>query len=433
MVARTLFILSAATYDAWAGYDAKAVPTVRTGFTRRPAAQRTAANKAAAIGYAAHQALSDLARNQPFPPCRADFDARLTGLGLDLTEATAASPATTAGRDGKRAADNVIAARRSDGANQAGNYADATGYRPVNTPDTVTDPWRWQPVRVPNGTPQTATTPHWGRVKPFDPNLPGAAIQVPDPFKLSPAERSAMIDEIIAESARLDDRKKVIAEYWADGPQSALPPGQWNLIAGWVSRRWKQSIDVDAKMFLALNGAMLDASIAAWQHKYRYDFARPISAIRAVKARTMIRAWAGPGRGTEPIRGEDWLPYQAPTFPTPPFPAYASGHSTFSAAGAAVLKDFGAIMGRATVTSSAPRLPYEPATPALSRGSPRRVTWCCLGPASPRPRTRPACRAATAASIGRSTTSPPATWARSAASPASRWPRSTGRAAERMR
>jgi hypothetical protein len=369
VVARALFILSAAGYDAWTSYDAKAVPTIRTGFTRRPSAQRTPANKTAAVSYAAHRALSYLAGNNPFQPCRADFDARLADLGLSVTEATSANPATTAGMDGKRAADNIIAVRRTDGANQAGNYADTTGYRPVNAPDKINDPWRWQPVRVPigdpNGTPQVASTPHWSKVKPFDPNLPGAAIQVPNPFQLNASERSAMIDEMIRESAQLDDRKKVIAEYWADGPQSELPPGHWNLIAGWVSRRWKQPVDADAKMFLALNGAMLDAGIAAWQHKYRYDFARPVSAIRTLRAGQLIRAWGGPGRGTELIRGADWLPYQAPTFPTPPFPAYTSGHSTFSAAGAAVLKDFGAIMGRdgdifgATVTVRAGESRFE--------------------------------------------------------------------------
>ena len=435
VVARTLFILSAASYDAWASYDAKAVPTVRTGFTRRPATQRTPASKSAAVSYAAHRALSYLAGNNPFQPCRADFDARLGDLGLSVAEATAANPATTAGKDGKRAADNIIAARRNDGANQAGNYADTTGYRPVNTPDRVSTRGGGSRCGCRSATRAVRRRRRrrrsGARSKPFDPNLPGAAIQVPNPFQLSTAEKSAMIDEIVRESAQLDDRKKVVAEYWADGPQSELPPGHWNLIAGWVSRRWQQSIDADAKMFLALNGAMLDASIAAWQHKYRYDFARPVSAIRTLRAGQMIRAWAGPGRGTELIRGEDWLPYQAPTFPTPPFPAYTSGHSTFSAAGAAVMKDFGAIMGRdgdifgATVTVRAGDSRFEQGI------TPRPGTSRCPGRTSPPPPTRPACPGATAASTGRSTTPRPATSARSAASPASRRPRSSGRAARR--
>ena len=38
--------------------------------------------------------------------------------------------------------------------------------------------------------------------------------------------------------------------------------------------------------------------------------------------------------------GSEWLPYQASTFPTPPFAEYSSGHSTFSAAGAEILRRF---------------------------------------------------------------------------------------------
>ena len=258
VVARALFVVSAAGYDAWSAYDAKAVPTIRTGFTRRPSSQRTLANKTAAVSYASHRALAYLTQNNPFQPCRPALDERLTALGLSVAEATSASPATTPGKDGKRAADNLIAARRTDGSNQAGNYADTTGYRPVNTPDTLVDPWRWQPVRVPlgnpNGTPQTPLTPQWGKVRSFDPKLLETSAQAPNPFDLNAQERSAMIDELVRMSAELDDRTKVVAEYWADGPQSELPPGHWNLFSQWVSRRWRQSIDADAKMFLGLNG-----------------------------------------------------------------------------------------------------------------------------------------------------------------------------------
>jgi hypothetical protein len=37
--------------------------------------------------------------------------------------------------------------------------------------------------------------------------------------------------------------------------------------------------------------------------------------------------------------GEAWVPYQARTFVTPPFPGYTSGHSTFSRAAAEVLTE----------------------------------------------------------------------------------------------
>jgi hypothetical protein len=67
---------------------------------------------------------------------------------------------------------------------------------------------------------------------------------------------------------------------------------------------------------------------------------RPITAIRSLFRGQTITAWAGPGRGAQRIAGEDWLPYQPSSFPTPPFAEYSSGHSNFSAAGAEILRLF---------------------------------------------------------------------------------------------
>jgi hypothetical protein len=94
-------------------------------------------------------------------------------------------------------------------------------------------------------------------------------------------------------------------------------------------------------MFFALDAAMLDAGVAVWHAKYRYDFARPVTAIRTLRAGQNVTAWRGPGLGTQTFPAAEWRSY----IPTPPFPEYVSGHSSFSAAGAAVLKkargDFG--------------------------------------------------------------------------------------------
>lgn len=53
-----------------------------------------------------------------------------------------------------------------------------------------------------------------------------------------------------------------------------------------------------------------------------------------------MQAWGGPGKGTQTINGENWLPYHPSTFPTPPFAEYVSGHSVFGGAGAESLKLF---------------------------------------------------------------------------------------------
>jgi hypothetical protein len=325
--ARALFVVHSAAYDAWAAYDAKAVGT-RTGRTlRRPSSERTTANKNQAISHAAYRAASWV-----WPGCQADWDAQLEALDYS------AADATTAAGVGRSAADAVIAHRANDNSNQAGGYADTSGYRPVNppAPAPMADPWRWQPQPG-----QTASAPHWRNVTPFSPNtIPNT--QVPNP----PRSVAQTADNILAESAGLNDRKKSIAVYWSDGPGSETPPGHWNLIAQWLSRRHRQTLDQDAKMFLALNGGLLDASIAAWECKYRFDFGRPISVVRHFKAGRTVTAWRGPYLGVGPIQGETWRPY----IPTPNFPEYTSGHSTFSAAAAAVLKD---VRGGSTFGASA--------------------------------------------------------------------------------
>ncbi len=112
--------------------------------------------------------------------------------------------------------------------------------------------------------------------------------------------------EVVHLSGRLDDAAKVIAEYWADGPRSATPPGHWNVIAQEISRRDGHSIDDDVKMLFILGNALMDAAIAVWDCKRVADSIRPVSAIRFLFAGKPIRAWAGPGMGTQLIDERLW-------------------------------------------------------------------------------------------------------------------------------
>ena len=194
------------------------------------------------------------------------------------------------------------------------------------------------------------------------------------------------------------DYGRVLAEFWADGPHSETPPGHWNTIANGVSDQLGANKHIngvgpavddlqwDVKMYFALNGAIGDAAIAAWDNKRQVDYTRPISMIRSMAAlgqssdpaqphynanglplqpglvelvtsatsaaggrhagltpgTIAVHAWAGPSTdgtaaGVAWIEGEDWLPYQATNFVTPAFPGYMSGHSAFSRAAAEVL------------------------------------------------------------------------------------------------
>jgi hypothetical protein len=341
MVARMLAIVQTCEYDAWAAYDANALGTRLGSSLRRPSSEWTQANKEKAISYAAYRAIVDL-----FPTQKPMADSLMATLGYDPADTTLDS-ATAAGV-GNIAAAEVLKFRHTDGANQLGDlhspaYSDYTGYVPVNTPDRIIDPNRWQPLRFSDGNGGFVTpayvAPFWGNVIPFA--LPDSSVLRPTaPFRYPNGQYIAQAEALIHLSETLTDRTKMIAEYWADGPRSETPPGHWNLFAQFVSQRDHLSIDDDVRLFLALNNAMLDASISVWECKRHFDSERPITAIRFLKKGKKIRAWAGPYQGAKVINGEDWLPYQPATFITPPFPEYCSGHSSFSAAGAEVLKDF---------------------------------------------------------------------------------------------
>ena len=197
------------------------------------------------------------------------------------------------------------------------------------------------------------------------------------------------------------DYARVLAEFWADGPRSETPPGHWFTILNYVTdsppfeRRFQGQgpvlgpLEWDVKAYLALGGAVHDAAISAWGIKGWYDYVRPISAIRCMGQRgqstdpelpsfdagglplvdgyvelvepgdslagpsnenvgkVKVRAWRGPPAITDPsteragvgwVLAENWWPYQLPTFVTPPFAGYISGHSTFSRAGAVILE-----------------------------------------------------------------------------------------------
>jgi hypothetical protein len=146
---------------------------------------------------------------------------------------------------------------------------------------------------------------------------------------------------------------------------TVLPPGHFDLFAQFVSLRDGHTFDQDVQLFFILTNAVFDAGIGAWDAKNHYDYVRPITAIHYLKRGQKVRAWAGPGLGTRAIAGESWRPYQPDWFPTPPFSEYVSGHSTFSAAGAEVLKRFtGSDEFGASITITQGDLGIEPGVPA---------------------------------------------------------------------
>jgi hypothetical protein len=196
------------------------------------------------------------------------------------------------------------------------------------------------------------------------------------------------------------DYARVLAEFWADGPDSETPPGHWFTLLNYVNdhpafeRRFRGQSEIldplewDVKAYVTLGGTMHDVAITAWGIKGYYDYVRPVSAIRFMAekgqssdpglpsfdpegiplvpgyvelveagdplggivgqhiGKIKLFAWRGPDYITFPevqeagvgwILAEDWWPYQRPSFVTPPFAGYVSGHSTYSRAAAETL------------------------------------------------------------------------------------------------
>lgn len=334
MVARDLAITHTCIYDAWAAYDNKAKGTRFGNNLRRPNNERTDANKEKAVSFAAHECLSDL-----FPTEAASFNTLMTSLGYDPSDNS--TDVTTPAGIGNVAAKAVLDFRHHDGSNQLGDlhpgaYSDYTGYTPVNTPIDIIDPNHWQPLQVGLNV-QKFIAPFWGNVTPYalksGSQFRKTLLKPADYFK-EPHRYQLQAQQVLEYSANLTDEKKVIAEYWADGPSSELPPGHWTLFAEFVSDRDHHTLDQDVKMFFAMTNAVLDASIASWDAKRFFDYVRPVTAIHFLYKGMTVESWNGT------ILGEDWKPYQAATVVTPPFSEYISGHSVFSAAAAETLKLF---------------------------------------------------------------------------------------------
>ena len=197
------------------------------------------------------------------------------------------------------------------------------------------------------------------------------------------------------------DYGRVLAEFWADGPDSETPPGHWFTLLNYVvdqplfEPRWRgqgpllDTTEYLVKAYLTLGGAMHDAAITTWGLKGFYDYLRPVSAIRYMAEQGQrsdpnlpryhehglrlepgfiefvdnindplagpngenigeikLYAWRGPDFIVDPetdvagvgwILAKEWWPYQRPTFVSPPFAGYVSGHSTFSRAAAELL------------------------------------------------------------------------------------------------
>ncbi len=166
-------------------------------------------------------------------------------------------------------------------------------------------------------------TPRLGEVEPF-------ALESSKQFRAPPplshdseeyAEEIAFVNKVgPRDGAERTEYQTLSTPFWADDLGSATPPGHWNEICQTIVRG--EGIDEDvyrtAYIFAMLNIAGADAGITAWETKYYYSTWRPETALREIRPEDNPVAKQNP----------DFIP----NMPSPAFPSYTSGHSTYTAA-----------------------------------------------------------------------------------------------------
>ncbi|MFO0889146.1 MAG: vanadium-dependent haloperoxidase [Isosphaeraceae bacterium] len=290
--ARELAILSVAMFDAINSIDRKYEP-----YAVIVQAPRTASAEAA-VASAAYTTLVSL------------YPAEKPMLDAQYSASLAAIPNGPAKRQGlavgQAVADQVLSLRSNDGSKAKVAYTATPG------------PGVWVPTPPAFAAP---LNPQWGQVTPFALGS-GAQFQPPPPPALDSAQYAAELKQVMelggkTSTIRTADQA-ALSHFWADqtGP-TFDPPGHWNQIAENAAVSRRTGLATTTRMFALLNIALADAGIAAWNAKYTYNTWRPVTAIQS----TIDPTWQ-------------------PLWPTPPFPAYVSGHSTFSEAAATVLESF---------------------------------------------------------------------------------------------
>jgi hypothetical protein len=152
--------------------------------------------------------------------------------------------------------------------------------------------------------------PAFGAVRPW--NMTTAEIVASRPLAPPPTasgEMATEVKEVLYYSQNMTRERLAIVHKWADGAGTYTPPGHWNDIAEEYISEAKFSEVRAARAFALINMAQHDAAVGCWDTKNFYFNPRPSQMDAKIKTLTGL----------------------------PNFPAYTSGHSTFSAAGAAVL------------------------------------------------------------------------------------------------
>ncbi len=152
--------------------------------------------------------------------------------------------------------------------------------------------------------------PLFSKVKPFlFDSLDVIAMRPAPPPSTSSPEFKKETEEVMWYSQNPSRERMAIVHYWADGVGTYAPPGHWDAIAADEFVKENYSEVRWARNYALINMALMDAGITCWDAKYFYFNPRPSQTDSDIKTLTGV----------------------------PNFPAFTSGHSTFSAAAATIL------------------------------------------------------------------------------------------------
>lgn len=172
-------------------------------------------------------------------------------------------------------------------------------------------------------------TPQWRYVTPFC--LPELGPFMPPPPPPLDSVEYALDLNHVKEIGSLNSTTRtaeqgLIAAYWSDFSYTAMPPGHWHEIAATIAVDRGNTLSENTRLFALISMAQADGAILCWEVKYLYNLWRPVTAIQRAD------------EDGNPLTEAD--PTWTQFLPSPPFPAYTSGHSTFSKASAQVLTHF---------------------------------------------------------------------------------------------
>lgn len=255
------------------------------------------ASREAAAAAAAHHILVRV-----YPEQAKEFDKALEATLVTIGDAEAKAGGM---RLGEQAARAILQERSSDGADAV------ISYRPFTLAG------RYVPTEMP-----AATT--WGGVRPFGMKS-GSQFRPKPPYMLASAQWAKDYIEVKRMGAKSASGRTAeqteIARFWA-----LVGPATYNPIARQISAAKGLDVMENARLFALFSIATADAAVAIFDAKYRYNFWRPVTAIR--------NGDLDGNNLTE--RDPTWEPF----ITTPMHPEYPCAHCTFQSTAASALEAF---------------------------------------------------------------------------------------------